>query len=129
MSNNANTDRPLPVSLRPPAERHAHVVQRLLERGGITWDVARVAALEAKIKFVRGQVNLGKIVPLILPTKFAEEKSGQVHHYKCFIAGEQHTFVWSQIARGLISYVGKGIIMSPPDAPVAQKPETPPVAP
>lgn len=115
--------RPVPVSLRLPAERHAHVAQRLLERGGITWDVARVAALEAKIKFVRNQINLGKVVPHILPTKIGQEFHNQNHYYRVWVDGKTTTFVWSQVARGLISFRGMGELGTPVHpAPVSPKP-------
>lgn len=100
----------IPISLREKTERYAHVAQRLLERAGITWTIERVEALEQKIKFVRSQMNLGKAVPLILPTKIAETKEGQCHHYRVLIAGEKHTFAWSQVCKGLVSYLGKGEI-------------------
>lgn len=112
----------VPVSLRSPEERYAHVVQRLNERGGILWDPCQVAALEQKIKFCRSQINLQKPVAPILPTKIAEAKEGQVHHYRVKIAGESHTFIWSQIAKGLISYIGKGEILPPPvEMPIEPK--------
>lgn len=100
----------VPIALRERQERYTHVAQRLLERSGIAWPVERVEALEKKIKFVRTQINQCKSVPHILPTKIAETKEGQCHHYRVLIAGEAHTFLWSQVCRGIISYLGKGEI-------------------
>lgn len=102
-----------PVALRSDEERYAHVARRLAERGGISWDPVRVATLEKKIKFVRAQMNLRKIVPLVLPTKIGEDKDGHVHYYRVMIANAPHTFVWSQICRGVISYRGPGEITTP----------------
>lgn len=99
---------PRPVSLRPPQERYAHVALRLKERGGVEWTPAQVQTLEKKIKFVRSQINLQKLVAPILPTKIGEEKEGTVHFYRVLIATNPHVFVWSQICRGLISYRGPG---------------------
>lgn len=107
----------VPISLREKTERYAHVAQRLLERGGITWTVERVEALEQKIKFVRSQMNLGKEVPLILPTKIGQEKDGQVHFYRVWIAGKPTTFVWSQICRGIVSFRGLGELNEPTAVP------------
>lgn len=117
---NAAPTRPVPVALRTPEERYAHVSQRLNERAGILWDAARVATLEKKIKFVRNQVNLQKPVPHILPTKIGEETHGQTHYYRVWIDGKTHTFVWSQIARGLISYRGPGELGAPHLNPKAE---------
>lgn len=105
--------KPKPVSLRTPDERYAHVVTRLQERGAITWTPAQVQTLEKKIKFVRSQINLHKLVAPILPTKIGEEKEGQIHFYRVLIAGAPHTFVWSQICRGLVSYRGAGELKEP----------------
>lgn len=108
MSEVTPAPKPKPVSLRSPEERYAHVAARLKERGGIEWTIERVQLLEKKIKFVRTQHNLRKVVPHILPTKIGEEKEGHTHFYRVWIAGHTHTFVWSQICRGLISYRGPG---------------------
>lgn len=107
----------VPISLREKQERYAHVAQRLLERGGITWTLERVEVLEKKIKQVRTMVNQCKPVPNILPTKIGEEKDGQVHFYRILIAGQPHTVVWSQIARGLVSYRGPGELKEPTPIP------------
>lgn len=107
---------PKPVSLRSEEERYAHVARRLHERGGILWDCARVSALERRIKFVRTRVNLGKIVPHVLPTKIGEEKEGFTHFYRVWIDNRPHTFVWSQICRGLVSYRGPGELAGPTPA-------------
>lgn len=122
--------KPKLVSLRPPEERYTHVVARLKERGGIEWTPERVQILEKKIKFVRTQNNLRRIVPHILPTKIGEEKEGQTHFYRVMIANAPHTFVWSQICRGLISYRGPGELThpTPPPAPPVHTPGSDPVA-
>lgn len=109
----APTTKPTPVSLRTPEERYAHVVARLKERGGIEWTTERVQILEKKIKFVRGQHNLRKPVAPILPTKIGEEKEGQVHFYRVMVNGAAHTFVWSQLCRGIVSYRGVGELSGP----------------
>lgn len=103
--------KPKPVSLRPAQERYAHVAQRMIERGNLWWDPVQVAALERRIKFVRSQLNLQKSVAPILPTKFAEARDGTIHHYRALIAGQAHTFIWSQQCRGLISFLGPGEIV------------------
>lgn len=113
MSDQPPVEKPKPVTLRPAAERYAHVVQRLRERGGIDWPPERVEILEKKIKFVRSQHNLRRLVPHVLPTKIGEEKEGQTHFYRVMIANAPHTFVWSQICRGLISYRGAGELTDP----------------
>lgn len=110
MSTEIPTSRVCPVYRRPNAERHAHVAMRMKERGGIEWTPEQVLALERKIRFVRGQLNLGKPVASILPTKFAEDKEGTIHHYRVLIKGESHTFIFSQLCRGLVSYIGRGEI-------------------
>jgi hypothetical protein len=97
-----------PIALRTPAERHAHVAQRMLERGGISWTPEQVLALEKKIRFVRNQINLQKPVAPILPMKIGEEKDGAVHRYRVLIQASPHTFIWAQACRGLISYAGPG---------------------
>jgi hypothetical protein len=119
MSETSPVQKPKPVSLRSPEERYAHVVRRLKERGSVDWTPERVQALEKKIKFVRTQHNLRKLVPHILPTKIGEEKEGQTHFYRVWIDGKTHTFVWSQICRGLISYRGPGEITTPQSPPTA----------
>lgn len=112
---------PRPIALRRAHERHAHVARRMLERGGLVWTPEQVLALEKKIRFVRSQHAQNKPVVAILPTKIGEEKNGAVHRYRVLIASEAHTFAFSQVCRGLVSYVGKGVI-----APVVT---VPPVAP
>lgn len=102
--------RPIPVAKRTPAERHLHVAQRMAERAGIQWTVEQVAALEKKIKLCREMVNHGKTPAPILPTKIAETHEGFTHHYRVMIAGSQYTFAWSQICRGIVSFLGKGEI-------------------
>lgn len=114
--NDAATN-PKPVSLRTPEERYAHVAQRMRERGGPAWTPEQVLLLERKIKFVRTQINLRKPVAPILPTKIGEEKEGQTHFYRVLIAGAPHTFVWSQICRGLVSYRGAGELVAASDVP------------
>lgn len=97
-----------PVALLDAPLRHAHVARRMLERSGIVWSVEQVAALEKKIRLVRGMVNEGKIPAAILPTKIGEGKEGQVHYYRILLAGKPHTVAWSQVAKCLISYAGPG---------------------
>jgi hypothetical protein len=130
MSDQPPVPKAKPVSLRSPEDRYAHVVRRLKERAGIDWAVDRVAHLEKKIKFVRTQHNLQKIVPHILPCKIGEEKEGQTHFYRVMIANAPHTFVWSQICRGLISYRGPGELIhpTPPPAQPVHTPGSDPVA-
>ena len=117
------TANPIPVSLRTPEERFAHVSQRMRERGGIDWDVARVAALEAKIKFVRGRMNEQKPVPTVLPNLIGEDKDGHVQYWRVPIAGQPHTFAWSQNCRGLVSYRGPGELTAPHRPLPAQDPK------
>lgn len=128
MSSSASNPKPKPVALRSPEERYAHVARRLSERGGIVWDCARVAALEKKIKFVRTQHNLKRIVPHILPTKIGEEREGKTHFYRVWIDNRTHTFVWSQNCRGLISYRGPGEQSQPSPAHAPSLPSQDPVA-
>jgi hypothetical protein len=108
---------PKPVSLRTPAERYAHVVLRLKERGGIEWTPAQVQALEKKIKMVRTRMNLRQLVAPILPSKLADDKEGTVQYWRVLIAGEPVTFVWSQICRGLVSFRGRGELGQPVSQP------------
>lgn len=120
--NDATPARPKPVALRTKDERYAHVVLRLKERGGIDWTPEKVGWLEGRIKFCRQQLNLHKSVALILPKKIAETKGGQIHHYRCLVSGNPHTFIWSQIARGIISYIGPGEILPAPEPAVEAAP-------
>lgn len=115
------TPRPKPISLREPAERYQHVVARMKERGGIDWPVDKVAWLEGRIKHVRQMENLHKSVALILPKKIAEDKIRNVQHWRFLVDGQPHTAIWSQIAKGLVSYVGPGEVM-----PVISPVTTPP---
>lgn len=101
-------EQPVPIALRPAAERHAHVVARLMERGALTWIPESVAMVEAKIKMVRERLAEGKPVAPILPRKLSEDKMGKVQYWRVLIGGKPHTFVWSTIADGLISYRGPG---------------------
>ena len=107
-----------PMALREPAERYTHVVLRLQERAAITWTVEQVQALEKKIKTVRMMINQQRTPALILPQKIGEDKEGSVHYYRVLIATAPHTFVWSQVCRGLISYRGPGELAQPLEAPL-----------
>lgn len=102
----------VPVCLRPTAERHAHVALRLLDRAGISWTPEQVAALETKIRMVQGMLAAGKPVVAILPRKLADDKQGSVQYWRTLIATKPHTFVWSTMADGLISYRGPGEMAS-----------------
>lgn len=105
-------DRPIPVYLRTPADRYAHVAMRLKERAGIEWTVERVQILEKKIKAVRHQIAQNKPVAPILPLKLAESEDGHAHYYRVLINGEPVTFVWSDRCKGLVSFAGRGEILS-----------------
>ncbi len=107
----------LPVALRPPAERRAHVAARMLTRGGLTYTPEQVAALEAKIEMVRGKCRLNQPVAPILPKKIGEDKVMQVQYWRVYFAGQPHTFAWSRIAKGLISYAGPGELKAGKDGP------------
>lgn len=95
---------------KTPAERHAHVAMRMAQRGGITWTVEQVAALEKKINFVRQQMHLNKPVAPILPARIGIEPNTKrhTHYWRCLIAGKSHTFAYSTLAKGLVSYRGPG---------------------
>ena len=98
----------------PAAERHAHVVQRMAQRGGITWTVEQVAALEAKINMVRQRMHLNKPVAPILPKLIGKDKPGDtVQYWRVLIAGLPTTFVFSKLCRGLISFRGPGEMVEP----------------
>lgn len=101
-------ERPVPIALRPPAERHAHVAQRMFERAQVVCGPDDVAKIEAKIKFVRGKLGQGQPVAPILPQKIGDDKERQVQYWRVLLAGQPHTFAWSNIAKGLVSFVGHG---------------------
>lgn len=103
----------IPIALRPAAERYVHVALRLKERGGIEWTPERVQILEKKIKVVRTLVNQLKPVAPILPQLIGSEPHGNTMYWRVLIAAQSHTFVWSQICRGLVSYRGPGELGTP----------------
>jgi hypothetical protein len=109
----APVERHVPTALLPKELRHAHVARRMLERSGIVWTVEQVEALEKKIKTVRQMVNDGKQPAAILPTKIGEEKNGQNIFFRVLIAAQPHTFVFSRVAKGILTYSGAGELKEP----------------
>ena len=104
-------EKPLPVYRLEPAQRYAHIVRRMSERGGLTWTADQVAHLESRIQFVIAQLAQGKPVAPILPKPLATEKMDTISYWRVLIAGDSHTVVLSKWANGLISYVGRGEIV------------------
>ena len=105
------TTRPLPIYRLEPADRYAHVLRRMAERGGLTWTAEQVAHLEGRISFVMAQLAAGKPVAPILPQPIATEKMDTISYWRFLHKGEPHTAVFSKWANGLISYVGRGEIV------------------
>ena len=104
-------EKPLPVYRLEPAQRYAHIVSRMAERGDLQWTAEQVAHLESRIKFVIAQLDQGKPVAPILPKPLATEKMDTISYWRVLIAAEPHTVVFSKWANGLISYVGRGEIV------------------
>ena len=104
--------KPAPIYRLEPAERYAHFVRRMAERGGPTWTVEQAAHLEGRISFVIAQLAQGKPVAPILPKLLFTEKDGSIQYWRFLLAGQPHTAVWSTWAKGLISYVGPGELLS-----------------
>lgn len=102
-----------PIGLRSPEQRFAHIVQRLQERGGITWTIEQVANLEKKIRWTRSKTYSNQTVPAIFPKELCAGRDDTTRHYAVFINSVRHTFIWSRPCRGLISYIGQGEITAP----------------
>lgn len=101
-------ERPIPIYRLDPAQRYAHFVCRMAERGGPNWTVEQAAHLEGRIGFVIAQLGQKKPVAPILPKLLFSEKDGTIQYWRFLHAGQPHTAVWSTWAKGIISYVGPG---------------------
>lgn len=112
-----------PIGLRDRTERHAHIAKRMFERAGIIWTPEQVAALEGKVRLVRSMCNDGKVPAPILPTKIGESELKHVHYYRAYAQGKPVTFVWSQLAKCLISFAGPGELPNGIEEPVSTAPD------